>query len=104
MALGIKKGDTVLVISGRHKGAVGRVLANMPKKGKAIVERVAIAKKHSKAKSQQQPGGIVEREMPIPLSKLMLVDPKTGRAAKFKNEVTPEGHKIRRSKATGNEI
>lgn len=96
MGLKIKKGDTVLVISGKFKGATGQVLAVMPQDDKAIVERVNLAKRHTKARSQERPGGIIEKEMPIHLSKLMLVDPKTGRARRFRNEVGKDGHKVRR--------
>jgi len=96
MGLGIKKGDTVLVISGKYKDATGRVLAVFPKNEKALVEGVNIVKKHQKARSQEQPGGIIEKEMPIHLSKLMLVDPKTSKARRFRNVVLENGAKVRR--------
>lgn len=96
MGLKIKKGDTVLVISGKYKGATGQVLAIRPDDEKAWVERVNLVKKHQKPRSQEQPGGIIEKEMPIHTSKLMLVDPKTGRARRFRNEVGKDGRKVRR--------
>lgn len=96
MGLRIRKGDTVLVISGKYKDATGRVLAMFPKDEKALVEGVNVVKKHQKAKSQEQPGGIIEKEMPIHLSKLMLVDPKTSRARRFRNVVLENGAKVRR--------
>lgn len=96
MGLRIKKGDTVLVISGKYKGATGQVLAIQPKDEKALVERVNLVKKHQKPRSQEQPGGIIEKEMPIHMSKLMLIDPKTGRARRYRNEVTKDGRKVRR--------
>lgn len=96
MGLKIKKGDMVLVISGKYKDATGRVLAMYPKSDKALVEGVNIAKKHQKARSQEQPGGIIEKEMPIHLSKLMLVDPKTSRARRFRNVILENGAKVRR--------
>lgn len=96
MGLKIKKGDTVLVISGKNKGATGQVLAVMPGEARAIVERVNLAKRHTKPRSQEKPGGIIEKEMPIHMSKLMLVDPKTGRARRFRNETGKEGRKVRR--------
>ena len=96
MGLKIKKGDTVLVISGKYKGATGQVLAVRPSDEKAWVERVNLVKKHQKPRSQEQPGGIIEKEMPIHMSKLMLVDPKTGRARRFRNEVGKDGRKVRR--------
>ena len=62
MALGIRKDDTVLVLSGKNRGAVGRVLAVFPKKNRVLVEGVNMVKKHMRARSQQQPGGIIEKE------------------------------------------
>jgi large subunit ribosomal protein L24 len=96
MGLKIKKGDTVIVISGKYKGASGQVLAVLPKDEKVVVERVNLVKRHTKPRSQQQPGGIIEKEMPIHASNLMLVDPKTGRARRFRNENGKDGRKIRR--------
>ena len=109
MGLGIKKGDTVQVISGQYgpsEGNVvrGKVLAVLAKKGMALVEGVNMVKKHQKPKSQQDQGGITEKEAPIRLSKLMLVDPKTGLASRTSNAVDEAGHKIRRSKKSGNEV
>jgi large subunit ribosomal protein L24 len=103
MSLRIKKGDTVLVISGdptRSKGMRGHVLSVNPKKGTALVEGVNVRKKHMKARSQEQPGGIIEREMPIPLSKLMLVDD-GGRAARFGVKTDEKGNKVRVLKLKG---
>lgn len=104
MGLSIKAGDTVLVISGRNKGAVGKILARVRNQPKAVVEGVNMIKRHTKARSQQQPGGIIEKEAAIHISNLMLVDPKTGRASRYSSETTKAGGKIRRSKATGNEV
>ena len=96
MSLRIKRDDTVLVLSGKDKGARGRVLSVDPKKGTAIVEGVNIIKKHQKARSQEQPGGILEREAPLPLCKLMLVEPGgKGRAARFGTKVDEQGNKVR---------
>lgn len=96
MSLRIKRDDTVLVLSGRYKGTKGRVLMVDPKKGKALVEGVNMIKKHQKARSQNEPGGIIEREAPIVLSKLMLVEPGgKGRAARFATKNDAQGNKIR---------
>lgn len=110
MGRGIKKDDMVLVISGndRPRGGQfvrGRVLAVFPKKGTALVEGVNMIKKHQKARSQNEQGGIIEKEAPIRLSKLMLVDPKGGDvASRFSNAVDDKGNKIRKMKKTGNEV
>lgn len=106
MSLRIKKNDMVMVISGNQseprqmKGVVGRVLSVSPKKGNAIVEGANIITKHQKARTQQEQGGIVKREAPIPLCKLMLVDNK-GRAARFGVRVTDKGEKQRVLKIKG---
>ncbi|MBI1783701.1 50S ribosomal protein L24 [Candidatus Sumerlaeota bacterium] len=109
MGLRIKKGDTVLVISGNYRpregnSVQGKVLAVFPKKGKALVEGVNMAKKHTRARSQNEPGGIVERESPIRLSKLMLIDPKTGKPSRFSNAVDKDGNKTRKMLKSGNEV
>jgi large subunit ribosomal protein L24 len=73
-----------------------------PKKGTAIVEGVNIVKKHQKARSQEQPGGIMEQEAPIPLCKLMLVEPAgKGRAARFGTKIDEQGNKVRVLKICG---
>ncbi|MCE5228304.1 50S ribosomal protein L24 [bacterium] len=100
MSLRIKKNDMVMVISGKDKAATGRVLSVQPKKGTAIVEGVNIIKKHQKARNQNEQGGIVEREAPILLSKLMLADSK-GRAARFGVRTDAQGVKQRVLKLEG---
>jgi large subunit ribosomal protein L24 len=70
----VKKGDTVQVISGNHKGASGKVLAVLPKKSQVLVEGVRIIKKHSR-KSQEHPqGAIIEREGPLHISNVKLLE------------------------------
>ena len=102
MALHIKRDDMVMVISGHSKGARGRVLAVLPKKGKAIVEGVNMIKKHQRARSQEKPGGIIEKEAPIQLSNLMLAEPAgKGRAARFSVKKDEKGNKIRVLKIKG---
>jgi len=96
MSLRIKRDDTVLVISGRYKGVRGRVLAVMPTAGKAIVEGVALIKKHQKPRSQTDPGGIIEKEAPINMSNLMLCEGGArGRAGRFTTRVDDKANKLR---------
>ena len=104
MGLSIRKGDSVLVISGRYKGVTGHVLEAYPKRDKVLVERVNLVKKHMKPRGQTQPGGIIEKEMPIHVSNVMLVDEKKDQASRFKNVRTEGGAKVRISKRTGNEV
>jgi large subunit ribosomal protein L24 len=69
----VKKGDTVFVISGKDKGRTGKVLQVFPKQAQCIVEKISVVKRHQKAKPGQ-PAGIVEKSLPIHLSKVMPVD------------------------------
>jgi len=103
MSLGIKKNDTVYIRSGKDRGRTGRVLMVMPEKQKALVEGVNMMRKHERPRSQQQPGGIVSKEAPIHLSRLMLVDPKTGQHGRFRTE-TRDGQKVRVHVKSGNVV
>ena len=67
----VKRGDTVAVIAGKDKGKEGKVVAAMPEVNKVIVEGVAVAKKHQKARMQGQESGIINKEMPIVASNVM---------------------------------
>ena len=100
----IKKNDLVQVISGDDRGVVGRVLAVMPKKHKAIVEKVNMVTKHRRQRTAQKASGIITQEAPIAISKLMLVDPRTNQATRVRLEIRPDGSKVRVSKKTGNVI
>ena len=70
----IAKNDTVQVIAGAHKGLTGKVLKVFPKDQRVIVEKVNLRKRHQKARSQQEPGGILEIEAPIHVSNLKLLE------------------------------
>ena len=70
----VKKGDTVSIISGNHKGASGKILAVLPKKQQVLVEGVRIIKKHTRGSQDNQTGGIIEREGPIHISNVKLVE------------------------------
>jgi len=97
----IKKGDLVYVASGEDKGVTGRVLAVLPKEGRAIVEKVNMISKHRRTRGRGQVGGIITQEAPIHISKLMLVDPKTSLPTRIRWEVRPDGTKARVSKKSG---
>ena len=77
--LHIKKGDTVYVLAGEDRGKTGRVLSIDVKKSRAIVEGVNMVKKSTKPNAQNPQGGIIEKEAPIHISNLNVVDPKSGR-------------------------
>ncbi|WP_321371734.1 50S ribosomal protein L24 [uncultured Draconibacterium sp.] len=102
--LHIKKGDTVVVIAGNSKGQKGRVLEVIRKTDRAIVEGVNMMKKHTKPNAQAPQGGIIEREAPVHISNLMLVDPKTGEATRIGRKLNDDGKLVRISKKSGEEI
>ncbi len=102
MAAKIRKGDKVYVRSGRNKGAKGEVVRVMPVREKAIVDGVNRVKRHTKP-TRDNDGGIIEKEMPLPLSVLMCIDPKDGKPVRvgFRNE---GGKKVRFAKRSGQVI
>lgn len=101
----IKKGDKVQVITGAYKGTVAEVLKVLPKENKLIVEGVNVAKKHLKPTQANPDGGIVEKEMPIHVSNVMVYDEKAKQASKvgYKIEEDKKGNKtkVRVLKKTG---
>lgn len=98
----IKKGDTVLVIAGKDRGTRAKVLRVVPKRGKAIVERVNLMKKHTRPNPQRQiQGGILETEAPIQLSNLMLIDPESGKPTRVGFKRLEDGRTVRFAKSTG---
>ena len=104
MAARIRKGDTVLVISGAAKGRRGEVLRVLPRADRAVVQGVNVVKRHTKPRGMGQPGGIVEQEASIHLSNLMLIDGKTDKPTRIGFRVLEDGRKVRVAKATGNVI
>jgi len=104
MAIKIRKGDTVMVIAGDDKGRTGRVLSVDETKRRVIVEKVNFVKRHTKARSQTQQGGILEKEAPIHLSNVMLYDPKAGKGVRVGVRFTKDGKRERVSRATGDTL
>ncbi len=102
--LHIKKGDTVIVITGNNKGQKGRVLEVIRKKDRAIVEGVNLIKKHTKPNAKSPQGGIIEQESSIHISNLMLVDPKSGKPTRIDRKLNDKGKLVRYSKKSGEEI
>ena len=84
MAMKIKKGDRVVVLSGKDKGKHGEVTKSMPKEGKVIVAGVNVAARHRKASQTNPQGGIERREAPLHASKVALEDPKTGKPTRVR--------------------
>ena len=105
-SLKVKKGDTVLVLSGKDKGAKGRVIAAFPKEGRVLVEGIGRVKKHTRVSTSQrgaQQGGIVTQEAAIHVSNVMVIDSedKPTRVGHRKDE---EGRSIRVSRRTGKDL
>ena len=103
MAAKIRKGDKVVVLSGRDKGRSGEVFEVRPTEGKALVRGVNMVKRHQKQSAQQE-GGIISKEAPIHLSNIAYADPKDGKATRIGFKVLADGKKIRIAKRSGAEI
>ena len=103
MNLHVRTGDTVIVLSGRDKGRTGKVLETMPDEGKVIVEKIAVAKKHQKARRQTDVSGIVDKETPIYACKVMRVCPKCGKPTRPAHKIA-DGKKTTVCKKCGAEI
>ncbi|CAM5778924.1 MULTISPECIES: 50S ribosomal protein L24 [Brevibacillus] len=97
----VKKGDTVIVITGKDKGKKGRVLAAYPKKDRVLVEGINLVKKHSRPSQSNPQGGIVTQEAPIHVSNVSLIDPKSGKATRIGYKVLDNGKKVRYAKKSG---
>ncbi|MEQ8393655.1 50S ribosomal protein L24 [Thalassobaculum sp.] len=103
MAARVKKGDRVVVTTGRDKGKTGEVLSVLPKEDRVVVQGVNMIKRHTRA-SQTQAGGIIEREAAMHLSNVMLADPKTGEPTRVGFKVLDDGRKVRVAKRSGEVI
>jgi large subunit ribosomal protein L24 len=100
----IKKGDSVVVRSGKDKGRSGTVLQVMPKEGKVLVSGVNVAARHRKPSQTNPQGGIDRREAPMAISKVGLADPKTGKATRVRFETSKDGKKVRVAVKSGETI
>ncbi|MDX5369927.1 MAG: 50S ribosomal protein L24 [Alphaproteobacteria bacterium] len=103
MAAKIKKGDTVVVLTGRDKGKKGEVLRVMPAENRAIVSGVNIVRRHQRQSAGNE-GGIVSKEAAIHLSNLAVADPKSGGASRVGFKVLDDGRKVRVAKKSGEVI
>lgn len=97
----IKKGDTVVVITGKDKGKKGKVLEAIPKTERVIVEGVNMATKHQKPSQKVQQGGIIHQEAPIHVSNVMLFDAKAKAPSRVKYTTLEDGKKVRVSVKSG---
>jgi large subunit ribosomal protein L24 len=103
MGLKIKRGDTVVVISGKEKGERGEVRRVLPREGRVVVSGVNVRTRHARP-TQNNQQGLYTFEAPIDVSNVMLVDPNSGGPTKVGYRFTDSGEKIRVSKKTGEDI
>ena len=96
MAMNVKKGDTVVVLSGKDKGRQGKVQSTIPAQAKVVVEGVNMVTCHTKPRRQGEEGGIVKREAAIAACKVQVVCPKCGKATRV-------GHKVEKKTVAGKE-
>ncbi|MCH7631182.1 MAG: 50S ribosomal protein L24 [Proteobacteria bacterium] len=99
----LKKGDKVVVLTGKDKGRRGEILKMLRDRNKAVVQGVNVVKRHTKP-SQAGPGGIVEKELPIHLSNLGVEDPKDGKPTRIGIKILKDGSKVRIAKRSGEVI
>ena len=104
MRVRIRKGDTVMVVAGDDKGKTGLVLSVDQDRRRVIVEKINFVKRHTRARGNNQQGGILEKEAPIHISNVMLHDPKAGRGVRVGVRITKDGRRERVSRATGDTL
>ena len=103
MAAKIKKGDKVIVLTGRDKGRSGEVIEVRSQEARALVRGINMVKRHQKQTAQQE-GGIISKEMPIHMSNIALADPKDGKPTRVGFKVLDDGRKVRFAKRSGDLI
>ena len=100
----IKKGDSVVVLSGKDKGRTGTVAKVMPKDGKVVVDGINVAARHRKPTQANPQGGIDRNPAPMHISKVALADPKSGKPTRVRFETGKDGKKVRVAVKTGEKI
>ena len=103
MAAKIKKGDTVVVLTGRDKGKTGEVVEMRPSENRAVVRGVNVVRRHQRQTAQTE-GGIISKELPVHLSNLAVADPKDGKATRVGFKINEDGAKVRVAKRSGDLI
>jgi large subunit ribosomal protein L24 len=103
MAAKIRKGDKVVMLSGRDKGRTGEVVEVRPADNRALVRGINMVKRHQRQTAQQE-GGIISKELPVHLSNIALADPKDGKPTRVGFKIQADGKKVRYAKRSGAEI
>ena len=104
MAAKIKKGDRVVVLTGKDKGRQGNVLKVLPKEERVVVEGLNLVKRHTAPNMANPQGGVIAKEASLHISNVALRDPKTGKATRVGFKVNDKGQKVRVAKGSGVEI
>ena len=104
MAMNVKKGDTVIVLSGKDKGKQGKVLGTVPSEAKVVVEGINMVTRHTKPRKQGDQGGILKKEAPIYACKVQKVCPKCNKPTRVAHKVNEAGKKVRVCKHCGAEL
>ena len=102
--LRIRKGDRVRVLTGKDRGKEGVIMRAIPEKNKVIVEGVNMAKRHQKARTATQQGGIIDKDMPIPVANVAIVCPACGKRTRVGFKLDDAGGKVRVCKKCGGEM
>jgi large subunit ribosomal protein L24 len=97
----VRKGDTVIVVSGKERGKRGRVLRVIPEKDRVVIERINMIKKHQRPTQKIRQGGIIEREGSIHLSNVMVLDPTSGKPTRVGTRALGDGKKVRVARRSG---
>ena len=100
----IRKNDLVMVIAGRDRGKTGKVKRVVPNQQRVLVERINVVKRNSKPRGAASPGGIVEKEAPIPVSNVMLMDERSNGPTRIGFKISSAGEKSRISRRSGEPI
>jgi large subunit ribosomal protein L24 len=100
----VRKGDVVTVLSGKDKDKSGKVLAVFPKDGKVLVEKINLVKRHTKPNQKTPQGGIIEKEAPMAIGKVMVLDPHTNKPSRVGRKRLGDGKLVRFAKKTGEMI
>lgn len=100
LKLKLKKGDKVIVITGKDKGKTGEITKVLVKESKVLVSGINMVKRHTKP-TQENAGGIISKEMPIHISNVAFIDPKTSKATRLGFKMDKDGRKVRVAKKSG---
>jgi large subunit ribosomal protein L24 len=100
----VRKGDTVQVLTGKNRGKRGQVMLAFPRKGTVVVDGANMVKRNTKARGQTMQGGIIDKDMPLPVSSVAIVCASCGRPSKIGVRVDETGRKLRFCRRCGSDL